>query len=76
MFLFGCDDATRQYYKDNFGVTFGKFNVSEPAPEVKRMEIPPYNGFGDEEDSLNSFKNLVPKKPKANFQKMNKFGKK
>ena len=76
MFIFNCDDATREYYKNKFGVTLAKsVNVKEPAPEVKRMEIPPYNGFGDEEDSLNSFKNLVPKKPKANFMKMNKFGK-
>ena len=35
-------------------------------------EIPPYNGFGSEEDSLQSAIYLVPRVPKKNFVKMNK----
>merc|ERR1712188_40763 len=38
-------------------------------PEPPSMEIPPYTGFGSEEDSLGSFYSLVPKAPKANWAK-------
>lgn len=32
-------------------------------------EIPPYNGFGDEEDSLGYVYRLIPKPPKKDFFK-------
>lgn len=53
---------------------YGKnFNVShheEPwVPEATGIIIPPYNGFGDEEDSLGYVYKLEPKKPKRDFFK-------
>ena len=33
------------------------------------MEIPPYNGFGNEEDSLGNVYRLVPKQPKKDYFK-------
>lgn len=41
---------------------------SELKPVEK--EIPPYNGFGSEEDSMGSCKYLVLKPPKKDFIKM------
>lgn len=38
------------------------------APKTLRP-VPPYNGFGSEEDSLSSCKGLLPKPSKADFQK-------
>lgn len=38
-------------------------------PEPARVEVPPHNGFGDEEDSLGYVKKLVPDKPKKDFFK-------
>lgn len=39
-----------------------------PAPKPPRT-VPPYNGFGSEEDSLGSCLNLLPKPPKKDFRK-------
>jgi EF-hand domain-containing protein 1 len=36
------------------------------------MDVPPYNGFGTDEDSLGSYKYLVLKPPKKDYAKFNK----
>ena len=41
---------------------------SDPASN-KSKEIPPYNGFGSEEDSLCNCLNLIPKPPRRDFIK-------
>lgn len=38
------------------------------APKPPKF-VPPYNGFGSEEDSLSSCQGLVPKPPQKDFQK-------
>lgn len=42
----------------------------EPAPVLPRMELPPHNGFGSEEDSLQNCISLIPKAPYKDFNKM------
>ena len=37
---------------------------SEPVPPPQTREVPPYNGFGSQEDSLASYLNLIPKAPR------------
>jgi Ca2+-binding EF-hand superfamily protein len=67
-----CDDFTSEFMHNNFGMPNGDDNVislEEPRPDPPVMEIPPYTGFGSEEDSLGSFYSLVPKAPKANWAK-------
>lgn len=39
-----------------------------PAPKPSRP-VPPYNGFGSEEDSLSSCQGLLPKPPRKDFRK-------
>jgi hypothetical protein len=43
-------------------------SFQEKVPEYKK-EIPPYNGFGSEEDSLRSWKHLVLNSPVLNIPK-------
>ena len=45
--------------------------VTQPGDMVPclQREMPPYNGFGSEEDSLCSCKGLLPKPPKKDFIK-------
>ena len=44
--------------------------VGIPNPNVELpRQMPPYNGFGSEEDSLCSCKGLLPKPPKRDFIK-------
>ena len=67
--LVSCDEFTNKYLYEIHG--------REPCPPVQADEKvaqkpkvvpPPYNGFGDEDDSLGSWKNLVLKPPKKNVK--------
>merc|ERR1711959_420509 len=64
-----ADDFTAEFMEGNFGhETKGNvISLEEARPEPPRMEIPPYTGFGSEEDSLGSFYSLVPKPPRQNW---------
>lgn len=72
MLIAKCDAFTRQYYASN-GIQLKDDMVlqhAEKKVEVKRV-IPPYNGFGTEEDSLRSCTGgLNPPPPKKDLQKM------
>ena len=72
MLIARCDAFTRQYYLSH-GITLKddmSLQVPEKKVEVKRV-IPPYNGFGTEEDSLRSCTgSLNPPPPKKDLQKM------
>ncbi|KAL3809887.1 hypothetical protein ACHAXA_010496 [Cyclostephanos tholiformis] len=72
MLIESCDDFTRQYYLSN-GITLLEnmtLQMPENKFEIKRV-IPPYNGFGTEEDSLRSCTgSLNPPPPKKDLQKM------
>lgn len=67
-----CDLFTREHYK-KYGIEL-KANMSlEPKEERIRFErhIPPYNGFGSEEDSLRSCTGGInPPPPKRDLAKM------
>lgn len=38
-------------------------------PDAPKVVVPPYNGFGDEQDTLGYCKKLIPEKPKKDFFK-------
>lgn len=74
--IFDCDDFTRSFYQREF-----KYKQSEnlfkggSAPTDKQAPttqyaIPPFNGFGSLEDSLQNCMSLVPQPPKKDFIKM------
>merc|ERR1712164_2872 len=64
-----ADDFTKDFYKTKYGIE--KFNVvsKEPKKPSNPRVIPPYNGFGSEEDSLCSCMGLIPKPPQRDFIK-------
>lgn len=72
MLIAGCDSFTRQYYSSK-GITLQDdmpLQITEKKFEVKKV-IPPYNGFGTEEDSLRSCTGgLNPPPPKKDLLKM------
>ena len=53
-------------YGKNFEI---KWNEEPRIPDAPGIQVPPYNGFGDEEDSLGYVYRLEPKKPKRDFFK-------
>lgn len=71
------DNFTKAFYYQNFGVT----NTSPLNDETlkgsrtktqasAKMEIPPYNGYGSLEDSLQNCLYLVPEPPKKDYIKL------
>eukprot|EP01062_Namystynia_karyoxenos_P056416 TRINITY_DN47376_c0_g1_i1.p1 TRINITY_DN47376_c0_g1~~TRINITY_DN47376_c0_g1_i1.p1 ORF type:complete len:757 (+),score=291.09 TRINITY_DN47376_c0_g1_i1:107-2377(+) len=66
--LYDADEFTKRYLKDHFGKDSSSIDVKEPEAPPKRAGPPPHNGFGDEEDSLGSWKNLVLKPPRKNVR--------
>jgi len=69
--IYGCDEFTRDYYTQVYGVTFEDIPVQfDEQIERPQMLIPPHVAPGAEEDSLGSFLYLIPKVPKKNFRRM------
>uniref|UniRef100_A0A8D0GP64 EF-hand domain containing 1 n=1 Tax=Sphenodon punctatus TaxID=8508 RepID=A0A8D0GP64_SPHPU len=70
-FIYDCDEFTQQYYRDKFGIAdFHPVNVKPPPQEEVKQVIPPYNGYGFLEDSLQNCFSLIPQPPRRNFIKM------
>eukprot|EP00944_MAST-04C_sp_MAST-4C-sp1_P000502 g502.t1 len=77
LIITGCDGATRKWFEQNqdlVGFTQPPNNtrkdIIKPWP---KSEPPAYNGLGTEEDSLNSCKSLMPKPPRKDHVKWNKY---
>ncbi|XP_005502918.2 EF-hand domain-containing protein 1 [Columba livia] len=70
-FIYDCDEFTRNFYRDKFGITdFHPVEMEKKPPEEVPQVIPPYNGFGMLEDSLQNCFSLIPKPPRKDIAKM------
>ncbi|XP_073442508.1 EF-hand domain-containing protein 1 [Dendrobates tinctorius] len=70
-FLYDCDAYTRDFYQQNLGIPdMAPVDVKKPWEEEAKQVIPPYNGYGLLEDSLQNCLTLVPKPPKKDVIKM------
>lgn len=66
----GVDEFTANYYKSKYNRDFIIGRLEPPKPRVPLpIKVPPYNGFGDEVDSLGYVYRLIPKAPKKDFFK-------
>lgn len=66
----GCDAFTSKYYKEHFNREFPvPSSTGGSVKEKSNIIIPPYNGFGDEEDTLGQVYRLVAKRPKKDYFK-------
>lgn len=71
--IHNCDQFTQNWYMRNLGYTeddFKLLDIYEPAPEIPQNELPPYNGVGSYEDSLQNCISVVPTPPRKDFQKL------
>ncbi|XP_066554744.1 EF-hand domain-containing protein 1 isoform X1 [Amia ocellicauda] len=69
--LYNCDKFTRHYYQEQLGETHpAPLEVNKTQGEEAKMDIPPYNGFGSLEDSLQNCLSLIPEPPKKDLIKM------
>ncbi|KAF7709475.1 EF-hand domain-containing family member C2 isoform X1 [Silurus meridionalis] len=68
-----CDNFTKEYYRSKYGVVdLTPVKYTAPPPAKVNVQVPPYNGFGSEEDSLSSCRGLILKRPKKDFRKLMK----
>ena len=68
--ILGCDEYTAEYYLKNYRRNFPVGGFEDPPQKEKgRIIIPPYNGFGSEEDSLGNCLRLENKPPKKDYYK-------
>ncbi|XP_029314797.1 EF-hand domain-containing family member C2 [Cottoperca gobio] len=68
--LTDCDDFTKDYYRSKYGIEdFTPVQYKAPPGPKPPRPVPPYNGFGSEEDSLSSCQGLLPKPPQKDFHK-------
>jgi hypothetical protein len=69
-YINGVDEYTQEYFMAKHGRCFDRGEIQMPeAPDATVRQIPPYNGFGNEEDTLGYIYDLIPKKPKGDFFK-------
>lgn len=65
MLLCDCDVFTKEYYSLKYNITeFTPIQLKDDAGQPISTELPPYNGFGTEEDSLQSCLSLMPQPPR------------
>ncbi|KFP34192.1 EF-hand domain-containing protein 1, partial [Colius striatus] len=70
-FIYDCDEFTRNFYRNKFGITdFQPVEIEKNPQEEVPQVIPPYNGFGLLEDSLQNCFSLLPKPPRKDVIKM------
>ncbi|XP_059841391.1 EF-hand domain-containing protein 1 isoform X2 [Hypanus sabinus] len=70
-FIYDCDEFTREYYQQNVrGVDLHPVDVTKQPPTSEDKWIPPYNGFGSLEDSVQNCLSLIPKVPKRDLIKL------
>uniref|UniRef100_A0A8C3LH16 EF-hand domain-containing family member C2 n=1 Tax=Chrysolophus pictus TaxID=9089 RepID=A0A8C3LH16_CHRPC len=68
--LCDCDEFTKDYYRTKYGIEdFTPVPYKAPPPPKAEKPVPPYTGFGSEEDSLCSCMSLLPKPPQKDFKK-------
>ena len=68
--IFDCDEFTKKFYKEALGINQNPIQIKKPPSNITYQPVPPYNGYGTEEDSMGSVKALMPKPPKKDVQKM------
>eukprot|EP00095_Tigriopus_kingsejongensis_P010934 maker-scaffold206_size259025-snap-gene-1.19 protein:Tk10934 transcript:maker-scaffold206_size259025-snap-gene-1.19-mRNA-1 annotation:"ef-hand domain-containing family member c2-like" len=65
----GCDAFTRKFFKDHLHKVLEPL-VDPMVPKRKpKKQVPPYNGFGTEPDSMTSCNGLEPHPPQRDFYK-------
>nr|XP_033794981.1 EF-hand domain-containing protein 1 isoform X2 [Geotrypetes seraphini] len=69
-FLYDCDEFTCKYYHDKYGISFQPIDVCKKVQEPIKQKLPPYNGFGLIEDTVQNCLSLVPQPPKKDIVKM------
>lgn len=67
MLLYDCDKFTRDYFKNALCIEQKPpMDISEPSAPLPEHQVPPHDGLGSLEDSLQNTLTFMPKRPKKN----------
>lgn len=68
--IYDCDPYTKEWYGSNMNLQ--QLPISLKREDIHRFfqPVPPYTGFGSEEDSLGSVYALQPKPPRKDVNKV------
>ena len=69
LLMYQADKSTCDWFASERGVALTPIDVSDPPPPEAMMEVPPHNGIGEPEDSLQNVLHLIPKAQKKDFKK-------
>ncbi|XP_076253920.1 EF-hand domain-containing protein 1-like [Rhynchophorus ferrugineus] len=70
MMLYDCDKFTRNYFRAALGIEQKPaIDIKEPQPAVSPPQIPPHDGLGSLEDSLQNTLTFIPKPPRKDVIK-------
>ncbi|CAG9840580.1 unnamed protein product [Diabrotica balteata] len=70
MLLYDCDNFTRNYFKKALGIEQRPaIDISEPNNKKPVRQIPPHDGLGSLEDSLQNTLSFLPKAPKKDVMR-------
>ncbi|EGR27327.1 flagellar microtugule protofilament ribbon protein, putative [Ichthyophthirius multifiliis] len=68
--IYDCDPFTKEWYLQNLNLQ--QMPITLKKEDIKKFyqPVPPYHGYGSEEDSLGSVYSLQPKPPRKDINKM------
>lgn len=69
LLLYAADKFTTEWFQANRGIDLTPIEVDDPPAPEPMMEVPPHNGIGDPNDSLQNVLHLIAKPPKKDFVK-------
>lgn len=70
MVIFDCDEQTKRWYREILGIEMIPISLKRPKPFIPSNPVPPYNGYGTEEDSMGNVLKLIPAPPKPDMYKI------
>lgn len=63
--LCDCDSFTKEYFTLKYNINdFTPLEIKDSAGQALSTELPPYNGYGTEEDSMQNCLSLIPQPPR------------
>lgn len=73
LLITGCSNNTKNFYLREHGIVQKDMHIPAPEKIVYKRQIPPYNGYGSEPDSLANCLHLIPKPNKPDMKQYMKY---
>lgn len=68
--IYDCDEFTKNWFINELGIEVNPVQIQRSKNILPPNPVPPYNGYGTEEDSMGNVLKLQPNAPKPDMYKM------